>query len=108
MDTVGKAQALGRQYESVFTDEDMFNIPNLPAQTTTIITAIANTSCGVAKLLKALDPSKANVPDCIPTKVIKECAQEISPVLQRIDRSSINKVEVLRDWRTANIVAVFH
>ncbi len=81
MDTVGRAQVLSRQYGSVFTDEDMFNIPNLPAQTTTIITAIAITSCGVAKLLMALDPSKANGPNIIPTKVIKECAPEIATIL---------------------------
>ncbi len=84
MDTVGKAQALVRQYQSVFTDEDMSNIPNLPAQTTATIPTIAITSCGVAKLLMALDPSKGNGPDLIPTKVKNECAQEIAPILENI------------------------
>ncbi len=60
MDVLGKTQALGRQYESVFTDEDMSNIPNLHAQTTATISTITITSYGIAKLLMALDSSNAD------------------------------------------------
>ena len=39
-------------------------------------------SCdGVQNLLETLDPSKAPGPDNIPTRILKFCAKEITPVL---------------------------
>ena len=42
-------------------------------------------SCnGVQNLLKTLDPSKASGPDNIPTRILKFCVKEITPVLTDI------------------------
>ena len=43
---------------------------------------------GIATLLNDLDPTKSSVPDCIPTKLLKVLATEVSPCLQLLFSSS--------------------
>jgi hypothetical protein len=74
-----KAQALNRQYESVFTKEDLTTIPEVDSGM--LIPDMLNIQFsvdGTAKLLQRLNPSKANGPDKIPTRVLKECADVIA------------------------------
>ena len=96
-----------RQYQSVFMDGVLANIPNLPAHTATTIPKLSITPCGITKLLMPLDPNKAKGPDRIPTQVLNQCAHMIAPILQRIYQSSISKGEVPGDWKTANIITVY-
>ena len=62
---------------------------------------------GVMKLLSGLNPSKANGPELLPTRVFKEAATEIVPYLSFISQQSINTGEVPPDWKHANVVEVF-
>jgi hypothetical protein len=80
-DSKQKAEVLNTQYHSVFTPEDNTpisasiedNYPSMPE--------INVTNNGVEKLLKNIDASKATEPDEISTRILKEFAPELSPVL---------------------------
>ncbi len=52
------AGALGNQYDSVFTDEDLANVPDLGPPQVPPIDPITVTTKGVLKLLKGLDHKK--------------------------------------------------
>ena len=65
-----KAEALSKQYDSIFTNEDLTDIPCLltpPALRIKVLTLDVNF---VQKLLKNLDPKKANGPDKISTYIL--------------------------------------
>jgi hypothetical protein len=45
---------------------------------------------GIEKLLKELKPNKAQGPDNIPARILKEMASKIAPILAIIFQKSIN------------------
>ena len=57
--------------------------------------------------MKKLDPTKANGPDQIPTRILKEACNEIAPFLTIILRQSLTTGEVPEDWQQANITAIY-
>ena len=59
------------------------------------------------KLLQKLNPGKACGPDLLPARVLKELASEISPLLTTIFQKSLDTGYVPKDWRTANVTAIF-
>ena len=101
-----KADILNEQYGSVFTLEDPV-LPQLPDSRYPDIPNIHIDNNGALKLLSRLNPSKANGPDLLPTRVLKEAATEIAPYLSFIFQQSINTGEVPPDWKHANVVAIF-
>ncbi len=76
--------------------------PKLP--TMSYINAMVN---GVEKLLKKLNPKKAQGPDLIPVRIMKECAGELAPMLTFIFNQSNNTSQIPKDWLTANVVSIF-
>ena len=71
------------------------------------MTDIKFTSPGVEKLLQNLNPNKAAGPDLLPTRMLKEVAKEIAPVLTFIFQQSYDTSQVPSDWQFANVTAVF-
>ena len=55
------------------------------------------------RLLKEINPYKATGPDCIPTKLLKEMAEELSPSLV----SSLQQGKIPQDWKEALITPLF-
>ena len=106
-DSKGQANILNNQYQSVFTDEDIVNMPTLPPSTTPTMEDIVCTPRGIQKLLVGLNPNKAKGPDNLPPRVLKECAPEIAPILTHIFNKSISSGVLPNDWRTANISPIF-
>ena len=102
-----KAEALNKQFESVFTNEDMNNIPDLGKTTTPDIRSINIKVEGVAKLLKNINPKKANGPDQISCRILKETATEIAPYLKLIFDKTLEENDVPKDWKMANITALY-
>ena len=49
---------------------------------------------GVTKLLKEINPYKATRPDCIPAKLLKEMAEELSPRLALIFTASLQQEKI--------------
>ncbi len=105
-DTKEKAEILNKQFCSVFTKEtsDSPVLPDCPYQK---MSDIHVTQSGVLALLKNLNPSKAQGPDLLHPKLLKELSNEISPILTSIFNHSLQSGEVPEDWRKGNIVPIF-
>ena len=62
---------------------------------------------GVRKLLQKSNPRKASGPDMVPARLLKECSEELSPILTIIFNKSLQTGTVPDDWKTANVSAIF-
>ena len=108
-----KADILNRQYRSVFTQED----PNTPVPDPDgdppppppppPMKDITVTEEGVKRLLQKTNPQKTSGPDMIPARSLKECAEDLAPILTVIFSKSLQAGIVPDDWKTANVSAVF-
>ena len=97
-----KTNILNRQYESVYTQEDISNVPSPSGQSYQPMDEITVTEQGVRKLLQKINPRKACGPDMIPARILKDLADEIAPLLASIFQRSFGCGEVPDDWRSAN------
>ena len=77
----GKAQLLSNQFESVFTNENSDALPDMPSKQYSPMANFTITTQRIENLLKKLNPRKANGPDLIPSRVLKECTPQIAPYL---------------------------
>ena len=102
-----KADILNRQHESTWTKEDRSSIPPPEDQPFPAMPEISVTKEGVFKLLLKLNPNKATGPDLLPARILKDMANEIAPILTAIFQRSFDTGIVPRDWRTANVTAIF-
>jgi hypothetical protein len=62
---------------------------------------------GLDKLLSKVNPSTSSGPDNIPNIILKECAVQLAPILQKIFQVSIDTGDLPKDWRDANISGMF-
>ncbi len=106
-DDQGKAEALSNQFASVFTIEDTSHIPDLGESTTPDVPQLIIGEEGVLKQIKNLKPDKAPGPDGIAPWMLHMCAEEVTPVLTDIFQTSVDEGVLPRQWREANICAIF-
>ena len=71
------------------------------------ISAIIITLNGVINLLQDLKPYKANGPDKIPTRLLKECVKEIAPSLVLLYQASLKQSIVPTEWKHALVTPIF-
>ncbi|KAL8609731.1 hypothetical protein ACOMHN_042770 [Nucella lapillus] len=102
-----KAEILGDQFRSVFTEEDTTSIPHKGPSPYPDMPPIRVSEAGVKKLLLNLQPCKATGPDNISAFVLKTTAQELSPLLTKLFQLSLDTEQVPSDWKQANIVPIF-
>ena len=102
-----KANMLNRQFQSVFTKEDMSTQPPLPRKNHPHMPPIRVTAKGVFKLLSQLNPRKASGGDGIPAAFLKKCAEELCHPLAFVIQLSINQRQVPEDWREATVTPVY-
>ena len=102
-----KANILNEQYKSVFTEEDTSFIPAPTGKPLPSMEEIVVTEEGVRRLLHKMNPHKAAGPDTIPAKVLKECADELSPMLVILFNKTFSDGLVPDDWKKANVTAIF-
>ena len=62
---------------------------------------------GVEKLLHRSNPGKASGPDLIPARLLKECSEDLAPILTTIFNKSLQTGSVPTDWKKANVSAIF-
>ena len=62
---------------------------------------------GVKKLLLKLNPYKATGPDQIKPRILRECANEIVPILTIIFNKSLISGSVPSDWSMAFVAPIF-
>jgi len=102
--TIGKANILNTHFpQSVFTQEDLTNIPILETTTYPSISPTSFSTQGIESLLSNLVSNKAPRPDQIPSYILKHCAQEIAPILKVIFTQSLSSSSLPKDRLMANI-----
>ena len=106
-DSLEKAEALNNQFYSVFTDEDLFDLPQLDLLEYPMMPEISFSISGIHSLLLNLDSNKSPGPDSMTTIFLKKCADEVSPILQVIFTQSMNSGTLPDDWLSANITPVY-
>ncbi len=99
-DNKNKADILNQQFASVFTQEDMSDMPDLGPSPHPHILDISISVAGVAKLLNSLNPNKAAGPDEVPARLLKECADQVF-------NASLHQRTVPWDWRKATVMPLF-
>ena len=101
-----KADALNKQFTSVFTSTQYESVP-LDKQQTEKMPEVNITEKGVEKILKGINASKAKGPDDIHPRVLKELATELAPVLASFFQQSVEKGIIPDDWKKANICPLY-
>ena len=101
------AAALNEYYHSVFTpDEGLAELPEFPFQTEEKLTDVIFMEQTVEEILSSRDPNKAAGPDGVESRLLKECAEELAPVMSQLFRKSMDHGEVPELWKEANIVPI--
>ena len=106
-DSKEKANICNRQFQSAFTREDDSDPPSKGASPFSSMGDITVDPKGVTKLLDGLNVHKASGPDGQNARVLKECRNEISPILALIYNESLARGDVPDEWRQANVSPVF-
>ena len=101
------ATALNEYYHSVFTrDDGNMETPAFAELTQERLLNVTIMTESVEEVLLALDPNKAEGPDGVETRILKECAEELAPKLQQIFRKSLDESVVPRQWKEAHVVPI--
>ena len=106
-DTKARANILNEQFKSVFTREDLSNIPDTGESDITAMQNIKIDLKGVHKLLKNLKVHKATGLDEIPAYILKTAADELAPALAILFQLSMDQGEIPQDWKQALVVPIF-
>lgn len=105
-----KANILNSFFASVFSKEDLTNMPDLKESFYSkgfSISDLRITPNAVKQKLQSLDPNKAQGPDGIPSRVLKELSNEIALPLCNIFNLSIETSRLPEDWKNAEVTAIF-
>ena len=103
------AEVLNKQYCSVFTNENLHNLPNfdLKQLITQCLSNIEVSETEVEKLLKNLPPRKASGLDGIQPSVLSKLSSVLAKPLKIIYQHSIDEGVFPKTWLQAGVVPVF-
>ena len=101
-----KANLLNNYFKSVFTKEDLQNMPPEATSLYADISLIHFSMAEITKLLQKVDCKKANGPDGIPCYILKEAAAELAPFLQFLLTQLLHTGSVPQAWLKATVVPV--
>lgn len=91
-----KAKLLNNQVSSVFPKEDGSALHDLGPSSVPDMPTISTRQKGIRKLLLRLNLHKASGPDELPTRLLKEMADEIIPAL--VFQASLQQGKTPTDW----------
>ena len=100
-----KAEALRAQYDSVFIEEDLSNIPLMPPSPYECMPDIKFSAEGVKKQLLKIKIDNASGPDLIPVRILRDAASELAVVLSSLFQQSYDSGTLPYVWKLANICA---
>ena len=83
----GKAGVLNAQYSSVYTDENLDSIPEMGNSPFSGMPHIKVTTKGVLNLLRKLNPKKAIGPDLVPTRILRDYADDFASCCRQYSNS---------------------
>ena len=93
-------------FSSVFTSEGCHNFPKFEYVTNSKISNILCNTKEVEKLLKNLNIYKSPGPDCLPPRILKECASVVSSPLCFFFNKSFSTGKLPHLWKLANITTL--
>ena len=102
-----KTDLLNSQFTSVFTTENLSNIPDKGSSPFAPMDNITIPHRGVMNSINRLNEKKASGPDKIPIIILKRNCETVATILQCIFQLSLNSGVVPADWKTANVVPIF-
>ncbi len=105
---IEKAEVLNTFFTSVFTREDMTNIPHVDKQN--VLEGLQNikiTEEDVQKRLSKLKTSKSPGPDGLHPRVLKELSQTIAEPLKMLFQSALEEGVLPNDWRVAHVSPIY-
>ena len=105
-----KANILNKYFASVFTNENTNNTPkSTPNELSNgiSISEIRVTPEAVANKLRKIDPTKAQGPDKIPSKILKELSNELAYPISFLFNSSLETGQLPEDWKSAEVIAIY-
>ena len=105
-DSLYKSDVFNNYFKSVFTIEDLQNLPDKGPSPHPDIDNITISSFGIFKLLNKLNINKATGPDHIGARILKETSSVIAPILRIIFQRSLDTGTIPEDWKVANIVPI--
>ena len=100
------AVSLNQYYHSVFTRDEGTLAPDFPDRTEERISDVIFSVDNIEERLQEINPNKATGPDGVEGRLLKECAQEMAPILHDIYRKSLDEGEVPERWKEAEIVPI--
>jgi hypothetical protein len=103
-----KAEVLNNFFASVFTKEDISDVPDPEYKASgDFLNDISFSEEEVLKKLVNLNPSKSPGPDGIHPRVLKEAAEIIAKPLEIIFNKSMKEGVLPSDWKIAHVTALF-
>ena len=105
-DDLSIANCMNSYFSSVFTVEDHENFPDLEYFTDNKLRNIFCSATEVEKLLRNLNIYKSPGPDCISSRILRECAQVLSSSLTLFRNTSFSQGQLPCIWKSAHITPV--
>ena len=105
-----KANTLNEFFSSVFTKENLDTMPSTTEASRShgkTLLDISITPENVQDKLKKLNPNKAQGPDGIPSRVLKELNKQLALPLSILFNKSLREGKIPKDWKEAEVVAIF-
>ena len=107
-DNLGMANELNNFFCSVFTNENLVEIPSFETlEGHSFLDHVEFTPCAVFKKIKSLKQSSSSGPDNISVKFLKDFASELSHPLSMIFKTSLQNSTVPLAWKQGNITPIF-
>ena len=104
---LGMAEELNKFFASVFTTEDVDNVPDKPLETEGSIGEIIITEKLVKEKIKNLKENSAPGPDGISPRLLKSAAEMLAKPLTIIFRESLRTSEIPADWKKAKVTPIY-
>ena len=101
------ADKLNEFFSSVFSEEDLLNLPPQWYETNKVLEGVSITVEKIQKKLKNLKEKSAPGPDNICPGLLKNAAAELSVPLKIIYEKSIRLGQVPADWKQATVTPIF-
>ena len=107
-DDEGKASVLNNFFSSVFTIEDVVNIP-VPVHVFDgpVLEDVDVSADVIAGKLGNLKPCSAPGPDGLHPRILREVAEPLSVQLSRVFRQSLDSGRLPAEWKSGDIVPIF-
>ena len=106
-DPLSIANCLNDYFCSVFVQEKVDDMPHFASRTATTCPDPSLDVASVSYKLRLLRPNKTPGPDGVHPRVLRECADAFAVPLGIIFRMSYDTSDVPRQWRAANVTAIY-